>query len=403
MAARAQSSVIKPVLVVAGIGILVVILGSALGWDLFGRKKGAVRGTTTASKDTDRDGWVDPDDPLPNSPNDPDNDGITNAEDIDDDGDGVADTRDYIVNSETGLRIDLSFDQNNNQKIDPEEIHMNPDIFDGDRDGRPTKREWLRAARAGAQADGRTLRREPKSLAGYTAEDYAKMRDGWWKIAYDHDDDGSPDGVDKKPGKPDFGGRTGPEAYFVGGAWERAYAQYAARTDALGSIIRCLACEGTERGGGITPESTGGVVTAGGGGSLGLYSGHHGSGWPSAASGGIIGRILGAGSPYREFHKYYGQHSEHYASKPQFQGGQYVRVEEDGGAGGDGGGAGSGRGHFQSGGYWRFVGAYAGGGAEGGGAAGGGGDAGGGAGGGGEAGGGGYQGGGGFGGHCSKC
>lgn len=335
---RAQGGSASEVGIAAAIaGLAVLMFGTLFSLALWGgARRGAVLGTAsgtdtdkdgkldTTDPDDDNDGLVDPDDPLPLSHGpkrgdiDLDNDGLSNSKDLDDDGDLKADTADYKLHPQTGLKLDLSLDYNNNLKLDHKERHANRK-HDLDRDGIPDVREWIEVCRAAAQERGIAFPDGVQSLAEVPAEILASLPTNWhFGVVHDRNNNGVVDGLPQAgAGRPrDYAN------YLAGGTWEETYLKYAADPK-VKDVIRCLACEGTER-----------IGLGGGGGSLPFFSK---PAWSRPEKPGLFSRVFkGEHSPYKKYHEYYGgKHSADYGpTKPQFVGGEYVTVTAtEGGAG----------------------------------------------------------------------
>lgn len=316
-------------IVAAIAGLAVLMFGTLLGMALWGgARRGVVLGTTTGTDtdkdgkldavdpDKDNDGIVNPDDPLPLSHGpkqgdiDLDNDGLPNSRDLDDDGDLKADTADYTLHPQTGLKLDQSLDYNNNFKLDHKERHANRK-HDLDRDGIPDVREWIEVCRAAARERGIVFPDGAQSLAEVPAEILASLPANWhFGVVHDRNNNGVIDGLSQVgAGRPrDYAN------YLAGGTWEETYLKYAADPK-VKDVIRCLACEGTER-----------IGPGGGGGSVPFFVK---PAWSQPEKRGLFSRVFkGEHSPYKKYHEYYGgKHSGDYgADRPQFVGGEYVTV-----------------------------------------------------------------------------
>lgn len=139
-----------------------------------------------ASPDADKDGWLDIDDPLPNSPNNPDNDKLVNRVDPDDDNDGVLDAKDKYP-----------LDQNNNGTPDAAERRQKGERYDGDGDRRPDLGELRKVALAEADKLGLRFSTSTLHLADIPAKVFRALPAGWNYVCQDKDNDGNPDATDR--------------------------------------------------------------------------------------------------------------------------------------------------------------------------------------------------------------
>lgn len=174
-----------------------------------------------ASPDADKDGWANIDDPLPNGPNNLDNDRLADEVDSDDDNDGIPDVKDKYP-----------LDQNNNGTPDAAERRVKGERFDGDRDGRPDLGELRKVALAEADKLGLRLSTSILHLADVPAQVFRTLPDGWNFVCQDTDNDGNPNATDRFDHS--LGGSY--SAYTHDGRWESNYPQLASEGKKYGLI-----------------------------------------------------------------------------------------------------------------------------------------------------------------------
>lgn len=363
--------------------------------------KGKVRGATTGPRSTkgdldkdgvnnandtddDNDGIPDPADPRPLSPQDPDNDGVQNSKDQDDDGDGIVDTKDRTKDATTGKYIDQSIDPYN-RKTKPERYEEgranNPWKYDSDGDGRADLVEMREVLRTQARTLDISVAGSAKVLADFPKEVVGSLPEGWWNVIYDKDGDGKPASIDSDDRR-NKAGAANYSNYIDNGVWEAVYKVELVKGQHKKGLVPSCDCGPT--GGLITPQSTLPQF------SIPVFISKAGQHSGGQTAGGAMSY------KYKEFftggNKIHNFNSGNYISAPQFQGGtSYVTVDTA-----QSGGAANGQGN-QSGGQWHWSGGTSGGGGGGSTAtSGGSGST-------GSVGSGGTSGGGGGGGACSKC
>lgn len=352
-------------------------------------------GTTNSSDpDDDNDGLPDPADPNPLSYPDADNDGVVDTKDVDRDNDGIVNTKDRFLDATTGKYVDQSLDpvNNKNKPVRYEEARAtNPLKFDSDGDKISDETEMMGVLAAQARKAGLPALAKPKTIAEFDKRVFNGLKDGWWNVIYDKNNNGKPATVEpgERAGK---AGAANYDAYIQDGIWEAVYkVEIANGTDKKGLVPICLAC-------GDAPERQQFLINPDH--TLPQFSGFGFISQGGFRSGGQSGDgflSFKHGHFFSNDGKIKGFNSGRYDSKPHERGGQYVQFDAA-----RSGGTGDGKGQ-QSGGRWHWQGSRSGGGAVGssGGTSGGSGGGGGTVGSrGGSSGGGG--GGGGFGG-CSKC
>lgn len=167
--------------------------------------------------DRDNDGWLDIDDPKPDSGvyvtgkwyANIDNDAIVDyRKDQDDDNDGLLDAKDRYPN-----------DMNNNGSPDPKERREKGQQYDGDNDKKGDLAELRKVALAQAEKLGITISHTVQHLADIPPGVFKELPEGWSAICQDSDNDGLPNAIDKFDRS--FGGSYA--NYVSGGTWENSW------------------------------------------------------------------------------------------------------------------------------------------------------------------------------------
>lgn len=167
--------------------------------------------------DRDNDGWLNVDDPKPDSGvlaagtwyANIDNDAVADyRRDADDDNDGTLDTRDRRPN-----------DIDDNGVPDPEERRKKGERYDGDGDGKPDLAEFRKVALAQMDKLGIKISHTVRHLADLPPEVFKGLPEGWIGICQDKDNDGLPNAIDKFDRS--LGGSY--ENYVSDGKWEESW------------------------------------------------------------------------------------------------------------------------------------------------------------------------------------